>query len=76
MNTGEILYFKSKNQMVLPGRVTVKGDGMELDGTQMEISLDDEKMRLNKNVKTRVQPSRLEKMKGRSDEKADQKKAS
>lgn len=76
LNTGEILYFKSKNQMVLPGRVTVKGDGMELDGTQMEISLDDEKMRLNKNVKTRVQPSRLEKMKGRSDEKADQKKAS
>ena len=69
LNTGEILYFKSKNQMVLPGRVIVKGDGMELDGVQMEISLDDEKMWLHKNVKTTVQPNQLEKKKGRSNEK-------
>lgn len=69
LNTNEILYFKSRNMMILPGRVTVKGAGMELDGGQMEISLNDETLRLNKNVKTKVQPGQLQKMRGPSDEK-------
>jgi LPS export ABC transporter protein LptC len=69
LNTNEILYFKSKNMMILPGHVTIKGEGMELDGGQMEISLNDEILRLNKSVKTKVQPSKLQNLKGRSDEK-------
>jgi LPS export ABC transporter protein LptC len=69
LNTNEALYIKSKNQIFLPGRVSVKGDGMELEGVEMEISLDTERMRLHKNVKTKVQPDRLEKMRGPSDEK-------
>lgn len=73
LNTNEILYFKSKNMMILPGRVTIKGAGMELDGGQMEISLNDEILRLNKSVKTKVQPSKLQNMKGRPDEKDEKK---
>src|SRR5258706_12363854 len=69
LNTNKILYFKAKNMMILPGRVAIKGEGMELDGGQMELSLNDEVLRVNKSVKTKVQPNKLQKAtKGRSDE--------
>ena len=67
LNTEEILYLKSKNQMVLPGKVNVKGDGMELEGIGMEINLDDEKMRLLQKVRTKVVPERLESKRARAD---------
>ena len=63
LNTHEIFYFKTKNQMVLPGRVTVKGNGMELEGVNMEVSIDDDKMRLLKNVTTKIEPDKLRKAK-------------
>jgi LPS export ABC transporter protein LptC len=69
LKTGEILYFKNTNQMLLPGRVSVRGAGMELDGSHMEVTLDDEKMRLNKDVKTKVEPDRLKKLKDKPNEK-------
>lgn len=69
LQTDQILYVKSKNQVILPGKVTVKGDGLELEGVGMEIALDSEKLRLNKNVKTRLQPDRLKAIKGRTDAK-------
>ena len=67
LRTNEILYFKSRNMMVLPSRVSIKGEGMELDGSHMEINLNDEKLRLNGNVRTKVVPNKLP-TKGRSDE--------
>lgn len=67
LNTDEILYLKGKNQVVLPGKVTVKGDGLELEGVGMEIALDDEKMRLLQKVKTRVEPQKLENQRARAD---------
>lgn len=67
LTTNEILYFKSRNIMVLPSRVSIKGEGMELDGSHMEISLNDEKLRLNGNVRTKVVPNKLP-TKGRFDE--------
>lgn len=69
LKTGEILYFKNTNLMVLPGRVSVRGAGMELDGSHMEVTLDDEKMKLNRDVKTKVEPDQLRKLKGKSNEK-------
>jgi lipopolysaccharide export system protein LptC len=51
--------------MVLPGRVSVRGAGMELDGSHMEISLNDDKMRLNQGVKTKVEPDKLKKNEGK-----------
>lgn len=67
LNTEKILYLKSKNQMVLPGKVNVKGDGMELEGVGMEINLDDEKMRLLQKVRTKLVPERLESKRARAD---------
>ena len=69
LSTNEILYFKTKNMMILPGRVAIKGEGMELEGGQMEMSLNDEMLRVNNRVKTKVQPNQLQKAtKGRSNE--------
>jgi LPS export ABC transporter protein LptC len=67
LRTNEILYFKSRNMMVLPSRVSIKGEGMELEGSHMEISLNDEKLHLNGNVRTKVVPNKLP-TKGRSDD--------
>ncbi len=64
--TDEILYFKSKDQVVSPGKVTLKGDGLELEGVGMEIALQDEKIRLLQKVKTKIQPEQLENKRGRS----------
>ena len=69
LQTDEIVYLKSKNQVVLPGKVTVKGDGMELEGVGMEIALDDEKMRLLQKVRTNLQPELFGKRRVRSNEK-------
>ncbi len=67
LNTDEILYLKGENQVLLPGKVAVKGDGMELEGVGMEIALDDEKMRLLQKVRTRIEPQKLEKQRARTD---------
>lgn len=58
-NTDELLYVKSTDQIISPGRVTLKGDGLELEGVGMEISIQDEKLRLARNVRTKFQPDRL-----------------
>jgi len=60
-NTDELLYFKSKDQVVSPGKVTLKGEGMELEGVGMEIAIQDEKLHLAQNVKTKLEPNKISK---------------
>lgn len=67
LKTEEILYLKSKNQVLLPGKVTVKGDSLELEGIGMEINLDDEKMRMLNKVRTKLEPERMESKRVRAD---------
>lgn len=67
LHTEEALYFKSKEQVFLPGKVSLKGDGLELEGMEMEISLKDDKIRLHKKVKTKLQPEQLGNKRGKSD---------
>ena len=67
LKTEEILYLKSKNQVLFPGKVTVKGDSFELEGIGMEINLDDEKMRMLNKVRTKLEPERLESKRARAD---------
>lgn len=61
LQAGELFYVKGKDQIVLPGRVTLKGKGLELEGVGMEISLHDEKLRLRQQVKTRFEPESFQK---------------
>ncbi|MBI2352344.1 MAG: LPS export ABC transporter periplasmic protein LptC [Deltaproteobacteria bacterium] len=67
LKTEEILYLKSKNQVLLPGKVTVKGDSLELEGIGMEINLDDENMRMLNKVRTKLEPGRMESKRARAD---------
>lgn len=59
-HTDEIVYLKSKNHLFSPGRVNLKGEGVELEGVGMEIDLEGEKMRVLQKVKTKIAPARLE----------------
>jgi len=53
--------------VLLPGKVTVKGDSLELEGIGMEINLDDEKMRMLSKVRTRLEPERMGSKRARAD---------
>jgi LPS export ABC transporter protein LptC len=59
LRANELLYVKGEDRVVLPGKVSVKGKGLELEGVGMEISLRDEKLQLHQKVKTRFEPESL-----------------
>ncbi len=59
LNSEEVMYLKSKNQITLPGKVAIKAEGMELEGVGMQIALDEERLRLLAQVKTKIEPERL-----------------
>ncbi len=67
LNSEEVVYLKGRNQITLPGKVVVKGEGMELEGVGMEVALDDEKLRLLKQVKTKIDPERLKSTRTQAD---------
>ncbi len=54
-------YLATKDQIVLPTRTTVTGDGMELEGSRMEVEMESKKIRLLDNVKTKIEPAKLAK---------------
>lgn len=59
LETEKVLYLKNQNQVLLPGHVKINGDGLELEGIGMEITLDEEKLRLLQKVRSRMEPERL-----------------
>lgn len=61
LHTDEIFYFKSNNRVISPGRVILKGNGLELEGIGMEITLSDEKLRLLQKVRTKIEPEQWRK---------------
>jgi LPS export ABC transporter protein LptC len=54
-------YLPSKDQILLPSRTTVSGEGLELEGSRMEVEMESKKIRLITNVKTKVEPDKLAK---------------
>jgi LPS export ABC transporter protein LptC len=70
LKSEEAIYHPNKEQIVLPKRVTLVGDGLELEGSSMEVQLDEQKMRVQKNVKTKLEPDKLAKRKKRPDNSA------
>ena len=65
LKSEEAVYLPNKDQIVLPKKVTLVGDGLELEGSSMEVELHDQKMRVQKNVKTKLEPDKLAKRKKR-----------
>ena len=54
-------YLATKDQIELPTHTTVTGEGIELEGARMEVEMEDKKIRLITNVKTKVEPEKLAK---------------
>lgn len=63
LKSAQAIYLATKDQIELPGRTTVVGDGMELEGSRMEVEMEGKKLRLIQNVKTRLEPEKLAKKK-------------
>lgn len=70
-HTDEILYVSGKHHVVSPGKVSLKGEGLELEGIGMEMDLESEKIRLLQKVKTRLEPEKLERTRSHGKKKND-----
>ena len=65
LKSDEANYLPAKDQVILPNRTTVVGEGIELEGSSMEIELEDRKIRLVHRVKTKIEPEKLAKKKNK-----------
>ena len=54
-------YLATKDQIELPTRTTVTGEGMQLEGSRMEVEMESKKIRLIDNVRTKMEPEKLAK---------------
>lgn len=59
LKSEEANYFPAKDRIDLPTRTTVAGEGMELEGSRMEVEMEGKKIRLLQNVKTKIEPEKL-----------------
>jgi len=67
LKSEEAVYLPDKQQIVLPKKATVVSDGLELEGSSMQVELEDKKVRLLQNVKTKLEPDKLAKRKKKAD---------
>jgi LPS export ABC transporter protein LptC len=61
LKSEEAIYLPATDQIVLPSRAVLTSEGMELEGASMEVELQDRKVRLLNNVKTKIEPQKLAK---------------
>jgi LPS export ABC transporter protein LptC len=63
LKSEEAVYFPGTQRITLPNKTTLVGNGIELQGSSMEVELEGKKVRLLRDVKTRLEPDKLEKNK-------------
>jgi LPS export ABC transporter protein LptC len=63
LKSEEANYTPAKDQIVLPTRTTVVGEGISLEGARMEVELEGKKIRMIQAVKTKIEPEKLQKKK-------------
>jgi LPS export ABC transporter protein LptC len=61
LKTHEAIYLPAEARIVLPNRTTLAGNGIELEGSRMEVELDSKKLRMMQNVRSKVEPDKLAK---------------
>jgi LPS export ABC transporter protein LptC len=66
LRSEEANYLPAKDQVILPSHTTVVGEGIALEGSSMEVELEDRKIRLVNRVKTRIEPEKLAKKKNKA----------
>jgi hypothetical protein len=52
-------YLPAKEQISLPSRTQVVGDGISIEGASMEVELEGKKIRMVRDVKTKIEPEKL-----------------
>jgi len=65
LKSEEANYLPAKDQVILPNRTTVVGEGIELEGSSMKIDLEDRKIRRVHRVKTKIEPEKVAKKKNK-----------
>ena len=63
LKSEEANYTPAKDQIVLPSRTTVVGEGISVEGNRMEVELEAKKIRMIQAVKTKIEPEKLQKKK-------------
>jgi LPS export ABC transporter protein LptC len=63
LKSEEANYMPVKDQIVLPSRTTVVGEGISLQGDRMEVELEAKKIRMIQAVKTKIEPDKMDKKK-------------
>jgi len=66
LKSDEANYLPAKDQIILPNHTTVVGEGINLEGARMEVEMEDRKIRLLRQVKTKIEPDKLAKKKTKS----------
>ena len=61
LKSDEATYFADAGRIILPKRATVAGNGLEVEGSRMEVELEVKKVRLLQNVKTKIEPDKVSK---------------
>ena len=52
-------YLPAKEQISLPSRTRVVGEGISIEGASMEVELEGKKIRMVRDVKTKIEPDKL-----------------
>jgi len=60
LKSEEAVYLPDKQQILLPRPTTIASDGLESEGSSMEVELEEKKVRMLRNVKTKIEPAKLE----------------
>ncbi len=52
-------YLPAKEQIFLPSRTQVVGEGIAIEGASMEVEVEEKKIRMVRDVKTKIEPEKL-----------------
>ena len=70
LRSEQAIYLPADQRIVFPSRALVAGNGLELEGSRMEVELESKKLRMLQNVKSRIEPDKLAKRNRKSDTKS------
>lgn len=66
LKSEEAVYLPEKQRIFLPTKTTIASEGIASEGSSMEVELEDKKVRLLQNVKTKIEPDKLEAKKAKT----------
>jgi len=66
LKSEEAVYLPGKQRITLPTKTTIISNGFELHGSSMEVELEEKKMRMLRDVKTKLEPDKMEKNKSKN----------